>query len=475
MAEQGPTGEMNKAWAFFEKARKAAETGNFDYAIDMFLEGLRIEPEAISDGHMKLHALAMQRKEKGGKGPSMMEKVKALRPHRGQGTLEQLINAEHLFTKDPDHLPYAESMLKAAVQGGYKQTALWIADILFQANNNSGKPSMSIYILLKNSYSAIGQYDRALAACQYAVKIKPQDGELADEFRRLSAELTMARGKYDQEGDFRKSIKDREVQEKRQSQESIIKTEDYRIEAIEDARKELAREPGVPGYIFNLAQALSDMDEEKFENEAIELLEETYADKKDFSFKDRAGQIRLKQLTRKLRQAKTALEANPAEAAAKAAVEQADKQFTDFKREHYRLCVVNYPTDLHVKYEYANCLLQNKQYDEAIPVFQEASRDPRHKISALGRIGLCFYLKGWYADAIDVFNQAIEEYELTDDSTAKELRYNLGRAYEAKGDTEKALEIYRRIAQLDFGYKDVRQRVDSLRKKQQGGQTPPQS
>jgi tetratricopeptide (TPR) repeat protein len=101
-------------------------------------------------------------------------------------------------------------------------------------------------------------------------------------------------------------------------------------------------------------------------------------------------------------------------------------------------------------------------------MFQDASRDPRHKISASGKIGLCFYLKGWYADAIDVFNQAIEAYELTDDNIAKDLRYNLGRAFEAKGDTEQALDIYRKIAQLDFGYKDVRQRVDALRKKQQG-------
>jgi tetratricopeptide (TPR) repeat protein len=260
MAEQGPTGEMTKAWAFFEKARRAADTNNFDYAIDMFLEGLRIVPDEVADGHAKLRAMALQRKEKGGKGPTMMEKVKALRPRHGQEAIDQLLGAEYLFTKEPDHLPYAESMLKAAVEGDYKQTAMWIADLLFQLNNNSGKPSVRTYIFLKDSYSAIGQFDRALAACQYAVKLHPQDGDLADEFRRLSAELTVSRGKYDQEGDFRNSIKNREVQEKLQSQENVIKTEDYRLKAIEDAREELAEEPGVAGHIFNLAQVLSDME-----------------------------------------------------------------------------------------------------------------------------------------------------------------------------------------------------------------------
>ncbi|MHC4790904.1 MAG: tetratricopeptide repeat protein [Planctomycetota bacterium] len=81
----------------------------------------------------------------------------------------------------------------------------------------------------------------------------------------------------------------------------------------------------------------------------------------------------------------------------------------------------------------------------------------------MNRIGLCFFLKGWFVDAVDIFKQAIDSYEITEDNIAKELRYNLARCYEEQGDSAKALEIYRKIAQLDFGYKDVRQRVDKLR------------
>ena len=81
----------------------------------------------------------------------------------------------------------------------------------------------------------------------------------------------------------------------------------------------------------------------------------------------------------------------------------------------------------------------------------------------MDKIGYCFFLKGWYADAVDVFTQAIAAHEVKDDGLAKELRYNLARAYEEQGQKEKALDIYRRIAQLDFGYKDVSARVDQLR------------
>ena len=82
----------------------------------------------------------------------------------------------------------------------------------------------------------------------------------------------------------------------------------------------------------------------------------------------------------------------------------------------------------------------------------------------MNQIGLCFFKKGWLADAVDVYNNAISKYPIKDDETGKELRYNLGRVYQQQGDKQKALEIYRRIAQIDFAYKDISQRVEQLRK-----------
>jgi tetratricopeptide (TPR) repeat protein len=452
-----------KAKAFFDKANKVAETKNYDYAIDMYLQGLRYAPDALIEGHLPLAELALQRQGSGGKKPSMMERVKRL---GGKTPLEQMLNAEYLFTKDPDHLHYAEAMLKAAIAGGYDKTAGWIANVIFQAANASKNPSAHTYILLKDSYKTLGQFDKAIAAIQRAARLRPEDGALADEFKNLSAELTMARGKYDGEGDFRKSIKDRESQEKLQAQAGVIKTEDYRVKAVEDARKKIAQNPDLPANIFELADALSGLENDQDENDAISLLENTYKARNDFSFKQRAGLLRIKQLKRKIKKAKAALGANPNDPESKTALEQLSAQLKNTELEHYRLCVENYPTDPGLKYEYALRLLRNEQYNEAIPLFQEAQKDPRRKIAALNKIGFCFSMKGWLTDAIDVYNQAIESYEIKDDATGKELRYNLARAYEQQGEMDKALEIYRKIAQSDFSYKDVSQRVDKLREAQ---------
>ena len=452
-----------KGQAFFDRAQQAAGKKNYDYAIAMYLEGLKYDPDALERGHLRLYELALQRQGKDGKKPSMMERMKRL---RGKTALEQMLNAEYLFAKDPDHLPYAEAMLKAAVAGDYQKTVGWIANLVFQGNNAAKRPSAHTYVLLKDAYKSIGEFDKAIVACQRASKLKPEDADLAEEFKNLTAELTMSKGKYDQEGDFRNSIKDREVQEKLQSQKAVVKTEDYRLTAIEDARKSYALDPNLPKNIFNLADVLVDLQDNKGDKEAIDLLENAYNTKKDFSYKQRAGEIRMKYIRRNMRKVKSIVEAKPGDNEAKTRLSQWNAKLNSMELEHYRLCVENYPTDLQAKYEYGTRLIRNKKYDKAIPLFQESQKDPRHKISSMDKIGLCFFYKGWYADAIDIFTQAIDNYEIKDDGIAKELRYNLARSYEQKGDTDKSLEIYRKIAQLDFGYRDVRQRVDKLRSKE---------
>lgn len=463
MPEKENETAIAKAWVFFERAQKVARSNNFDYAIEMYLEGLRCAPDELDKGHFQLHQLALARQVKGGKKPSMMEKVKLL---RGKNPLDKMLNAEYLFAKDPDHLPYVEAMLKAAVEGDYKKTAKWIADLVFAANNAVQRPSFQIYITLKDSYAAIGQFDRAIAACQHAARLKPQDGELADEFRRLSAELTVSRGKYDKATDFRESIINREQQERLHAQQGIIKTKDYRLMALEGARKELAEAPDSDQKIFNLAQALSEMQTDEAENEAIELLEKAYEEKSDFNFKKRAGQIQIKQIKRKIRKAKAALQENTRDNNIRKHISELASILNKTEMEHYRLNVENYPTDLKAKYDYGVQLVRNKRYDEAIPLFQHAQRDPRRKIASMGKIGMCFFNKGWYPDAADVFNEAIESYEIKDNGLAKELRYNLARSLEEQGETEKTLELYRKIAQMDFNFKDVRERIDNLRKKE---------
>ncbi len=460
------TGDLSKAVAFFKRAEEVASTDNFDYAIDLYIEGLQRAPDAVEQGHKPLRYNALVRHGKGGKKASMFEEMRR-KSSKKKTPLKNMLNTEFLLAKDPDNLTYAEQMLNAAVEGGFKKTALWIADLIFEANRGAEKPNLATFLLLKNSYAAIEEYAKAAASCGYACKLKPEDGALADEFKDLSARLAMQKGKYDQEGgDFRDSIKDRESQEKYQSQQATIKSVDVRQQAVNDARQIYQADKSSQN-IFKLAGAMNDVQTDSADNEAIKLLEDAYEEFKDFSFKKRAGEIRLKMLRRHVRKARTVVEADSLNQKSREVFDAATRQLLAAELEHYKLCMENYPTDLRLKYEYGVRLIRNQRYDEAIPFLQEASKDIRHKIAAMNKIGLCFFIKNWFKDAADIFKEAVEDYEIKDDDIAKELRYNLARAYEQLGNMDEALELYRRIAQIDFTYKDVKMKVDRLRKSEQ--------
>ena len=131
---------LEKAKAFFERGEEVADRDNFDYAIEMYLEGLRCAPEALEEGHKPLRHIALIRQGKGGKKPSIMDKVK--RQFSGKSPLDEMLKAEYLLAKDPDHVPHAEAMLKACVAGGYVKTGEWIADLIYEANRAKSKPSV---------------------------------------------------------------------------------------------------------------------------------------------------------------------------------------------------------------------------------------------------------------------------------------------------------------------------------------------
>jgi tetratricopeptide (TPR) repeat protein len=453
---------MAKAQMFFQKAVGASASGNYDYAIELFLDGLAAAPDALEEGHLKLYETALERQKKGGKKPSMIEKVKKL--HTKKMGVEQMLEAEYLFAKDPGHLSFIEGMLKGAAAAGLKKSAKWMADLAFGLNNQMGeKASWKSYLLIKDSYAMIGEYERAMIACQQASKLRPEDLDLADELKRLAAELTFARGKYDRTNNFRDSIKDRQSQEQRQAELSSYKSKDLRKEMVAHARKQLAGDPGLPKNIFHLAQVLSEMRDSASTKEAIELLEDAYKSKGDYSFMVRAGQIQMKHLKRKLRAVKAAYNAKKGDPVLKKKLLETSKAIAAYELKYYKDLIDNYPTDLRAKYEYGVRLMNKRDFDGAIPMLQEAQREPMHRVNAMSKVGLCFFYKGWFSDAADIFRQAIDSREIKDDDTAKELRYNLARALEEQGKDSEALEIYRRIAQMDFGYKDVSARVDKLR------------
>ena len=102
MPEKDISRVLAKAKDFFERAWEASERDDFDYAIDMYLEGLRWVPDAVQDGHIKLRELALHRERKGGPKPSAAEAAERL---GGETALEQMLGRRIPSCKEPQ--PFA--------------------------------------------------------------------------------------------------------------------------------------------------------------------------------------------------------------------------------------------------------------------------------------------------------------------------------------------------------------------------------
>ena len=71
-----PVPAKGKGKAFFDRADQVAETGSWDFAIELYIQGIEREADNLERGHKPLREAALQRKMKGGKPAGFFEKGK---------------------------------------------------------------------------------------------------------------------------------------------------------------------------------------------------------------------------------------------------------------------------------------------------------------------------------------------------------------------------------------------------------------
>jgi tetratricopeptide (TPR) repeat protein len=369
-----------------------------------------------------------------------------------------------LLAKEPGSVMRMQQVLKAAKALDLSEVVKWICDLMLEAQRQARKASKPILLLLTQCYSDLEEYVPAIQACEMARELTPNDDRLAEALQELSAKYTIKKGKYDEdEGDFTRSVKDMEGQQKMMQKEARVKKREFLLEQIAEAGKEYEESSTVAGKINAFVDALTELEEEDFENQAIDVLGKAYKDTGAYQFKMRLGDIRIRQMHR-ARRAALGKGDRPA------AIERAKEQLK-FELQEFAERVTNYPTDLALKYELGRRQLHAGQYDEAIASLQQAQRDPRRRIAAMNCLGQAFAKKAWYREAAETYDKVLQT-EMPEDR-AKEIRYNLGDVLAKMEQLERAQDEFSRVAQIDFNYKDVRQRLEAIRQKLSGRSAGP--
>ncbi len=115
-------------------------------------------------------------------------------------------------------------------------------------------------------------------------------------------------------------------------------------------------------------------------------------------------------------------------------------------------------------FETAMTLYKMDLYDAAIEEFQRAMRDSESRLKAMEMIGRIFYEIGNYEMSIKMLEKALDEggYE---EHEYVGVRYFLAKSYEAMGFEDKSLEVYEQLYLIDRTYRDVGERIDTLKLK----------
>ncbi|MFM7184711.1 MAG: tetratricopeptide repeat protein [Planctomycetota bacterium] len=121
-----------------------------------------------------------------------------------------------------------------------------------------------------------------------------------------------------------------------------------------------------------------------------------------------------------------------------------------------------YPENLTWKYELAMRLKAAGSYPEAIRQFQESMKDARRRGAVSLELGECFQKIKQYQLAMQNYQAAVEALTDRELELRKRALYRAGVLASGLDDVDAARKYLSLLAGLDFGYRDVAQRLDKL-------------
>ncbi len=469
-AEAGPPSNPEKAEGFFSHARKVIETGNNEYAITLYLQGMRHDP--ASRTALESVVRAGQTFAQGTRKPGPTKDQ--LRAFDRKGDVERYLIALLNWVTRPTDSASAVKAVDAAVKLNLPESAYWIAERAISAATQDAKPRKDLFVRLKDLMSVIGAFDLAVRAGQFAVQLDPSDAPLDAQLRNLSAQAAMSKGGYEdtgQQGGFRKNIRDLDAQRRVEESERIVKSGDATVRVLAASRADYEARPTDGAAVQRYVKALLESGEPGAEKAAFDVLKLAYEQLKEFRFRQQAGELRLRAGRRQLRALRERAAADPANEKAAEDLRQAARKLAEAEIEELRLCVDAYPTDLSFKYRLGARHFELGQYENAIGFLQEAQNDPKTRIQCLNFLGQSFLAMGWHTEAVESFRTGLEGHNTPKDELGLDLRYGLMVALQSLAAAERdlsaaeeAVKIASGIALQQFSYRDIKERRDALQR-----------
>jgi tetratricopeptide (TPR) repeat protein len=449
----------------YSRAKDALATKNYDYAINLLQSVLREEPLFL-EGRQKLRAAGINKFQSLSKFQQQMVNMKIASAAMKLSNIgkkepaEQLAVAEEVLALDPFH-PKANTVV------GDAGAALGELSLKALANETMAKARPTdkavlnrlaeTYMQMRDAQKAVNTYERIL-------EIDPRDGEALSGRKNSEALLAQQTGGWEKEGgSYRDALKDKGQSEQLESLSKIVKSQDAIDEqiAINFAKHEADPDNGA------ISKAIAALYVQKNDYaSAIPWYEHAFAagHRVDSSLEKIIGELKLRHAEQELLALTTAApsQTDPeVQQQYAAAIEQKKGEIDQVRLEQAEALVRAYPNDGEYHFKLGEALYRVGQYKRALTELQQGLKQPSVRYQALNLMGLCFLRQSMLDLAIKRFADAQSELPGLDDDLKKEITYNLGISYESNQNQAKALEEFKKIYEVDMGYRDVSSRVES--------------
>jgi tetratricopeptide (TPR) repeat protein len=440
------------------KSLTAVQANNHAYAITLlqgvlkdnpgFLEGRKLlrKCELITTGGKKKTGLfGMQ-----GGGVGIM-KLQSAAKKDPLGTL-QLIEKE--LEKDPLNDQANDLLFDLCVKLEMFETAAFALETIRKGSPENAK----LMHKLATFYITREQPQTAAEVYNDIIKHHPTDGAAIKGSKDASARASMQKQKWDENADMRTLMRDQsQFEELEKASRTGLTTEqlhDRRDSIIEKYNAD----PNHLGTVKELA-AIYEQLEDWHNAETFYTWAHTLS-AGDVALATKASVMKDRAIESDLKQLEAAVAADPDNADLKAQLEarQADRlteQVTEAQRR-----VDQNPTDPQLRYELGKALYNVGDHSAAIPHLQQATRNPHIRTRVLLLLGRTFKAKGMFDLSIKQLTDALADLHAMD-NLKKEVLYEKGVIHQEIGDQSGALDCFKQIYEVDYGYRDVASRVES--------------
>ncbi len=445
--------------AVYQKGNDAIVRENYDYAIELLMQVLEREP-SFYEGRKALRS-AQAKKSGGGSGflkkawssasssPLMAKGQIALR----RDPAEALNIGEQILNGDANSSSGHRLIADAAIALNMPKTAVMSLEMLFKNSPKDKKTAMQY----ANMLASIGEAKRAERILMELVQANPNDAELNQALKDLSARKTLSDGGYDAlasgQGSYRDILKDAKEAVSLEQANRVQKTEDQTQRLINEYEARLKTEPNNLKLLRNIAELYTQKKQFDLALKYYEKIKATDIGASDSSID---GAITAT-ISRRFDNQIEKLDATAPDYTDKVAQLNAEKQA--YKIASCQKRVEKFPTDLAIRFEMGVLYFEAGKINEAIQEFQKSKTNPNKKLASMNYLAQCFAKRKMYDLAAKTFQEAIKE-KVGFDEEKKDLIYNLGSVLEAMDKKDEAIEQFKLIYEVDIGYRDVAAKID---------------